>query len=156
MIPDIKGEPNIVYEDGRFYPHHNLYYITSDEWDLRAVQAVLLSGIARLFISTYSTRMRGGYLRYQAQYLRRIRVPFWRDVPADVRAELIPAAEQADIAACNEAVFDLYGLSSSERSAMGDVPGVPQCILRGTVQYPVPKARARRAVYCGMGAPDTS
>jgi len=81
---------------------------------------VLLSGIARLFISTYSTRMRGGYLRYQAQYLRRIRVPFWSDVPGDVRTELIRAAEQADIAACNEAVFDLYGLSTLERSAMGD------------------------------------
>lgn len=120
LIPDIKGEPTIVYEDGHFYPHHNLYYITSDEWDLRALQAVLLSGIARLFISTYSTRMRGGYLRYQAQYLRRIRVPFWSDVPGDVRTELIRAAEQADIAACNEAVFDLYGLSTLERSAMGD------------------------------------
>ena len=64
--------------------------------------------------------MRGGYLRYQAQYLRRIRVPFWSDVPGDVRTELIRAVEQADIAACNEAVFDLYGLSTFERSAMGD------------------------------------
>jgi hypothetical protein len=52
--------------------------------------------------------------------LRRIRVPFWSDVPGDVRTELIRAAEQADIAACNEAVFDLYGLSTLERSAMGD------------------------------------
>ncbi|MDY6988254.1 MAG: Eco57I restriction-modification methylase domain-containing protein [Thermodesulfobacteriota bacterium] len=120
LIPDIKGEPAIVYEEGHFYPHHNLHYITSDEWDLRGLQAVLLSGIARLFISIYSTRMRGGYLRYQAQYLRRIRVPFWRDVPGDVRAELIRAAEQADIAACNEAVFDLYGLSTQARSAIGN------------------------------------
>ena len=39
------------------------------------MQAVLLSGIARLFMSIYSTKMRGGYLRFQAQYLRRIRVP---------------------------------------------------------------------------------
>ncbi|MDY6951365.1 MAG: modification methylase PaeR7I, partial [Thermodesulfobacteriota bacterium] len=60
-----------------------------------------------------------GYLRYQAQYLRRIRVPFWKDVPDDVRTELIRAAEQPDIAACNEAVFGLYGLSIQERSAMG-------------------------------------
>ena len=35
LIPDIKGEANIVYDSGRFYPHHNLYYITSTEWDLR-------------------------------------------------------------------------------------------------------------------------
>src|SRR5258707_182211 len=38
LIPDIKGEAHIVYESGRFYPHHNLYYITSEEWDLKALQ----------------------------------------------------------------------------------------------------------------------
>jgi hypothetical protein len=64
LIPDIKGEANVVYEAGRYYPHHNLYYITSSEWDLRALQAVLRSGIARLFVGIYSTQMRGGYLRY--------------------------------------------------------------------------------------------
>ena len=58
LIPDIKGKAHIVYEDGKLYPHHNLYYITSRDWDLKALRAVLRSGIARLFISTYSTRMR--------------------------------------------------------------------------------------------------
>jgi len=66
LIPDIKGEAHVVYEEGKFYPHHNLYYITSDEWDLKALQAVLRSGIAKLFVSVYSTQMRGGYLRFQA------------------------------------------------------------------------------------------
>jgi hypothetical protein len=55
LIPDIKGEANIVFEPGQLYPHHNLYYVTSDEWDLRALQAVLLSGVTRLFMSTYNT-----------------------------------------------------------------------------------------------------
>ena len=31
----------------------------SDTWELRALQAVLLSSLTRLFISTYSTKMRG-------------------------------------------------------------------------------------------------
>jgi len=119
LIPDIKGEAHIVYEDGRLYPHHNLYYITSDEWNLRALQAVLLSGIARLFVSIYSTRMRGGYLRFQAQYLRRIRLPCWQDVDAHVAKHLIDAAKRGDVAACNEAVFRLYGLSNNERAALG-------------------------------------
>ncbi|HKZ01826.1 MAG TPA: Eco57I restriction-modification methylase domain-containing protein, partial [Pyrinomonadaceae bacterium] len=43
LIPDIKGEAHIVYEEGKYYPHHNLYYITSETWDLKALQAVLLS-----------------------------------------------------------------------------------------------------------------
>ena len=45
LIPDIKGEAHIVYEPGELYPHHNLYFITSDIWDLHALQAVLLSDV---------------------------------------------------------------------------------------------------------------
>lgn len=119
LIPDIKGEAQIVFEEGKLYPHHNLYYITAEEWDLHALQAVLLSGIARLFVSTYSTRMRGGYLRFQAQYLRRIRVPHWKDVPAALRRDLKKAALAHDLAACNKAAFKLYGLNSEERAALG-------------------------------------
>lgn len=119
LIPDIKGEAHIVYEEGKLYPHHNLYYITSRDWDLKALRAVLRSGIARLFISIYSTRMRGGYLRFQAQYLRRIRLPLWQDVPSGLKKELIAAAERDDDAACNKAVFKLYGLSAAERAAIG-------------------------------------
>jgi hypothetical protein len=119
LIPDIKGQAHIVYEDGKLYPHHNLYYITSDTWDLKALQAVLLSGIARLFVATYSTKMRGGYLRFQAQYLRRIRLPHWEKVPASIKKELIDAAERSDIQACNRAVFTLYGLAEEERAALG-------------------------------------
>lgn len=119
LIPDIKGEAHIVYENGHLYPHHNLYFITSDEWELRALQAVLLSGIAKLFVSMYSTKMRGGYLRFQAQYLRRIRVPHWHDVPDDLRAELADAADRGDIASCNQAVFRLYRMNKAERSALG-------------------------------------
>lgn len=119
LIPDIKGESHIVYEDGHLYPHHNLYYVTSDVWDLKALQAVLLSSVTRLFIATYSTKMHGGFLRFQAQYLRRLRLPLWSDVPADVRAQLIEAANNLDLAACNRAAFKLYRFSSLERAALG-------------------------------------
>ena len=108
-----------MYEGGKLYPHHNLYFITSDGWNLHALQAVLLSGIARLFVSIYSTRMRGGYLRFQAQYLRRIRLPRWQDVDAKLQKELFDAAKRGDVAACNKAVFQLYGLSKDERATLG-------------------------------------
>lgn len=119
LVPDIKGEAHVVYEDGRLYPHHNLYFITADEWDLHALQAVLLSGIARLFVGSYSTPMRGGFLRFQAQYLRRIRVPRWPDVPANLRSDLACAARAYDMKACNRAAMELYGLTSAEKAAMG-------------------------------------
>ncbi len=119
LIPDIKGEAHIVFERGELYPHHNLYYITSDVWDLRALQAVMLSAVTRLFIATYSTKMRGGYLRFQAQYLRRIRIPFWKDVQGSLRTELKNAAISRDTKACNCAAFKMYGLSHEEQSALG-------------------------------------
>jgi len=119
LIPDIKGGAHVVFEGGKLYPHHNLYYITTEEWDLRALRAVLLSGIARLFVSTYSTKMRGGFLRFQAQYLRRIRLPRWGDVPAILRTELVRVAEAGSVVDRNAAVSRLYGLSPQERAAIG-------------------------------------
>lgn len=119
LIPDIKGEAHIVYESGRLYPHHNLYFILSDHWELRALQAVLLSSLTRLFIATYSTQMRGGYLRFQAQYLRRLRLPKWESVNQSLRQQLIAAAEGRNLEACNEAVFLLYNLTANERAALG-------------------------------------
>ena len=119
LIPDIKGEAVFAYEKGRLYPHHNLYFITSDRWDLKLLQAVLLSGIARLFVSIYSTRMRGGYWRFQAQYLRRIRLPRWEEITPQVKDALNFAVEHDDVTTRNEAVFDLYQLSRNERAALG-------------------------------------
>lgn len=119
LIPDIKGEAHVVFEGGNLYPHHNLYYIVSDSWDLRALQAVMLSAVTRLFMATYSTKMRGGFLRFQAQYLRRIRIPLWTDVPKVLQSELVEAATKLDLTACNRAAFKLYGLSNEERSAYG-------------------------------------
>jgi len=116
LIPDIKGDAVVVYEPGGLYPHHNLYYIVARSWDLHALQAVLLAGIARLFVSTYSTPMRGGFLRFQAQYLRRIRVPHWRDVPEETRDALRAAGESRDLHAAQQATFDLYGLDDIERA----------------------------------------
>lgn len=119
LIPDIKGEAHVVFECGQLYPHHNLYYITCKTWDMRALQAVMLSAVTRLFVATYSTKMRGGFLRFQAQYLRRIRVPLWEDVPETLRTELMEAGKTRNLASCNRAVFKMYGLSPEEQSAIG-------------------------------------
>ena len=114
LIPDIKGDASIVYEGGRFYPHHNLYFITSDDWNVHALQSVMRSGIARLFVSLYSTRMRGGYLRFQAQYLRRIRLPRWENVNGSEREKLKRLAEPEDRHELTEIVAKLYNLTADE------------------------------------------
>jgi hypothetical protein len=118
LIPDIKDAAHVVFEEGRYYPHHNLYFVTSSQWDLRALQAVLLSALARSFVSVYSTKMRGGFLRFQAQYLRRIRVPAWDSVPKRLRKKLHEAAVSRDLEACNEATFELFRLTSAEAALL--------------------------------------
>lgn len=118
LIPDIRGEAQVAFENGSLYPHHNLYFVVSDTWDLKALQAVLLSNVTRLFIATYSTKMRGGYLRFQAQYLRRIRLPLWASVSAAMRERLIAAASELNLEQCNAATADLYSLTQEERDAL--------------------------------------
>jgi hypothetical protein len=114
LIPDIKGSAHVVFEEGWLYPHHNLYFVVSEEWELRALQAVLLSCVTRQFISAYSTVMHGGFLRYQAQYLRRIRLPRWSAVPESLRMQLAHAAMALDLPACDQAACELYGLTPEE------------------------------------------
>jgi hypothetical protein len=118
LIPDLNGEAQIVFESGKLYPHHNLYYVISDTWELRALQAVMLSTVTRLFVAAYSTAMRGGCLRFQAQYLRRIRLPHWRSIPETLRVELVDAATRRDRQACNCTVFKVFGLSRKEQSVL--------------------------------------
>lgn len=120
LIPDIKGKAQVVFEKGVLYPHHNLYFVVSDTWELRALQAVLLSRLTRLFITTYSTKMRGGFLRFQAQYLRRIRLPHWKTVADPLRQRLIQAAVALDLNACDEAVAELYSLTQKEQEMLNE------------------------------------
>jgi hypothetical protein len=46
-------------------------------------------------------------------------LPRWGQVPQGLRAELRAAAQALDIAACNRAVFKLYGLTAAEAAALG-------------------------------------
>lgn len=114
LIPDIKGTANVVYDAGKYYPHHNLYYVVSDTWDLRALQTVLRSSLAEFFIALYSVKMRGGYLRFQAQYLRRIRLPRWKDITEELRDRL-RAASEGERSVCDVITFDLYKLTIDEQ-----------------------------------------
>lgn len=110
LIPDIRGDgDSIAYDPGTVYPHHNLYFITSKTWNLRALQALLRSGIAHLFVEAYSTRLGGGYLRFQAQNLKRIRIPYWESIADDDKTEMIAAGEQGVLLSA-EFLERIYGL----------------------------------------------
>jgi adenine-specific DNA-methyltransferase len=49
LIPDIKSAAHPVYDGGRYYPHHNLYHVTSEGWDLKVLGGILLSEVGQFF-----------------------------------------------------------------------------------------------------------
>lgn len=109
-IADIKDRLLPALDAGETYPQHNLEMITSETWDLKVLGALLMSDIGQFFIRCYGVRMRGGYLSFQAQYLRRIRVPEPTSIPADVAATLREAFERQDFRLASQAALQAYGL----------------------------------------------
>ena len=110
-FPDMKLTSNPVLDTGQTYPHHNLYYLTSQTWDLEVLGGLLLSRVAQLFIQAYCVKMRGGTLRFQAQYLRRIRVPDPASLPEDVQERLRRAFRSRDAAAATHVAIEAYGIT---------------------------------------------
>ena len=112
VIPDLKAFINPVLDTGETYPHHSFYVITSDQWDLEVLGGLLLSDIAELFVAMYCVRMRGGCYRFQAQYLRRIRVPSPRAIGKRDGASLVRAFESRDRQMASEVARRVYGVDA--------------------------------------------
>lgn len=110
LLQDMRASIHPVLESGGFYPHHNLYYVVSDVWDMEVLGGLLLSRIAQAFIEAYCVRMRGGTLRFQAQYLKRIRVPDPASISADVADELRVAFRRRDVDLATAVAAKAYGL----------------------------------------------
>jgi adenine-specific DNA-methyltransferase len=111
LLPDMKLTIHPVLDEGGLYPHHNLYFIVSDVWDMRVLGGLLLSKVAEAFVEAYAVKMRGGTLRFQAQYLRKIRVPDPGRISESDRAALAEAFDKRDVKAATEAALRVYGLA---------------------------------------------
>lgn len=110
VLPDLKAASHPVLDRGLYYPHHNLYYVVSEQWDLEVLGGLLLSDVANLFVGTYCVRMRGGCYRFQAQYVRRIRVPEIGAVDARAARQLARAFRERDVRQASAAAARLYGI----------------------------------------------
>jgi hypothetical protein len=110
LIPDIAGSNEIAFDEGHYHPHHNLYFITSNVWDMEVLGALLSSKVALFFVWSYGVKMRGGYLRFQAQYLRRIRLPTPGLIPPTVSKALKTAFRLRDFVAIDSLALKAYNL----------------------------------------------
>lgn len=113
LLPDMKAAAHPVLDPGGFYPHHNLYYVVSDVWDLEVLGGLLLSDFANLFVGAYCVKMRGGTYRFQAQYLRKIRLPEPDSLCTNLEKQLVKSFRQRDRLAATRAATDAYGIAAS-------------------------------------------
>lgn len=114
-IADINNRLTPVLDLGTTYPHHNLYVVHSVGWDPEVLGGLLLSDVAQFFVECYAVRMRGGYLRFQAQYLRRIRVPRPLDLTPAQRDGLRAAFHRRDRTQATALALALYGIDELPR-----------------------------------------
>lgn len=110
LFPDMKMQIDPVLEPGGLYPHHNLYFVISDGWDLEVLGGLLLSKVAEFFVDRYTVKMRGGTLRFQAQYLRKIRVPFPEQLTPSTSEALREAFRKRDSGLATETALAVYGI----------------------------------------------
>jgi len=112
LIPDIAGANEVILERGHYHPHHNLYFVTSSAWDLEVLGGLLSSRVALFFVWSYAVKMRGQYLRFQAQYLRRIRLPDPSSLDSQLAHALKTAFRCRDFARLDELALRAYGISA--------------------------------------------
>lgn len=110
LIPDIAGSNEITLEQGHYYPHHNLYFVTAESYDMEILGGLLGSKVALFFIWSYAVKMRGGYLRFQAQYLRRIRIPRADHLPKGLQDEIRKSFRRRDFASLDALALRAYGI----------------------------------------------
>ena len=95
LMPDMSTQPDPILSHGR-YPHHNCYWISSDVWDLKVLGGLLMADTTRRFVDALGVKMRGGTLRFQAQYLRLVHLPRYEQISEKNRAGLAYAFDERD------------------------------------------------------------
>lgn len=97
LLPDLKANRNIAMDDGRYCPHNSLYYVAGRVvTDLKALGAVMMSSFFARQLPKISVCMRGGLPRWQAQGLRRARIPDMRLVDAGSKRILARMFDRKD------------------------------------------------------------
>ena len=107
LIAGIALHPRMTLAFKTLQPGNSVYALLSSEWPLLALYRVLKAGILGLFANAYSPRISGNCLRFHGVVLKKIRLPYWHDVPDEVKRALLKKGKGNDLSAC---VARLYGM----------------------------------------------
>ncbi len=107
ILPDISGNTYLFIDNGNFYPHHNLYYITGRDYNKLVILAsILISDFIRNQLLNLGTTMNGGYPRWQSQNLKKLRIPLIDAMPKETSEALIQAYYEKDYQTINMLVTE--------------------------------------------------
>lgn len=102
LLPDISGNTYVFVDEGKYYPQHNIYYITGGTLEeLQLIAAMLMSENVRNQLGNLTNRMNGGYARWQSQYLRLLRVPSLKNIPIELKKGILSSYKANNISGIN-------------------------------------------------------
>lgn len=105
LLPDLSGGKFLYIDKGKFYPHHNVYYIIHQDIDrLKILACLLMSDFTKEQLSQIGIRMNGGLPRFQAQTLKKIRIPILDFFKITTIKELVAAYDDKDLLKINKIV----------------------------------------------------
>ncbi len=105
LLPDLTGNKYLFIDEGNYYPHHNIYYITADDIpSLKVLGSILMSDFIRNQMSQIGIRMNGGLPRFQSQVLKRLKIPVISRLSDVERNELIESYNKQNLQKTNEII----------------------------------------------------
>ncbi|MCK5537102.1 MAG: Eco57I restriction-modification methylase domain-containing protein [Bacteroidales bacterium] len=126
LLPDLSGSKFLFIDEGKFYPHHNVYYITHKNLNkLKILACILMSDFIKDQLSQIGIRMNGGLPRFQSQTLKKIRIPNIEELTIIDRELLIDSYNNRNLNELNR-IVNKYCTQHSIKAIAGivDIPSL--------------------------------
>ena len=105
LLPDLSGSKFLFIDEGKFYPHHNVCYITHENLnELKILACVLMSDFIKDQLSQIGIRMNGGLPRFQSQTLKKLRIPNLKELSVSDRKTLTDSYNNRNFKEINRVV----------------------------------------------------
>ncbi|MDX7952417.1 N-6 DNA methylase [Lichenihabitans sp. Uapishka_5] len=88
LVAGMSNSARIWLSNGGVQPSNSLYALSSSEWPLRELSALLGSGVLDLFASVLAPTFSGNTKRFDGNVLGQVRIPRWSDVGPAARRSL--------------------------------------------------------------------
>jgi hypothetical protein len=109
LVPETGRHSRVALDPGGHMPLNSVHAITSRDWPLQPLWALLASAGIGLQAVALSLQRSGGHLRLNATGLRRVRIPFWKTLTKKDAHALL----SGDRSRAAEAAARIYGLTDA-------------------------------------------